>query len=130
MKKYFFWIWVSFFAVPCLYAENLKSAQPPAAVNPTVSEEEKEYTDAVVLLIDHQSGMLGVSIASDDTAKEEKVSFKVDPQTVDVTNVLNAVLEFSNIKEGDHIDIITAKDKAGKEIVTEIMDTNAVEDEG
>ena len=132
MKKYFLWIFIGFFAVPCLHAENSKGSQPlsPGVVNQAAPEEEKEYTDAVVLLIDHQSGLLGVSFTNEDTDKEEKVSFKVDPQAVDVTNALNAVLEFSNVKEGDRIDIIIAKDKAGKEIVTEIMDTNAVEDEG
>ena len=133
MNKYFLWVFIgSFIVAPCLYAEDLKDPQPPvpAAVNPIVSEEEKEYTDAVVLLIDHKSGLLGVSLADEESGKEEKLSFKVDPQAVDVTNALNAILEFSNIKEGDHIDIITVKNKEGRETVTEIMDTNAVEDEG
>lgn len=86
---------------------------------------EKEYLDAVVLLVDAKSGMIGLSWQEEGSLKEEKLSFKVDTDKVDVTNPQNQYLEFSNISVGDHMDVVTIKDQNGKETAVEILDYNA-----
>lgn len=100
------------------------AAEPNASV---AASSEKEYLDAVVLLIDPPTGMLGISMENETTRAQEKYSFKVDPQKTDITNPANDYLEFTDISIGDHMDIYTVVNANGKEEVVEIYDYNAVE---
>lgn len=118
------------FFIAVLFCVNLHAEAPPLnpaspVIQPKTSSDEKEYSDAVVVLVDSKSGMIGLSWANEQTQKEEKISFKVDPDKVDVTNPLNQYLEFPNISVGDHIDLVTVKDSDGVERVVEIIDYNA-----
>src|SRR3989338_6261050 len=127
MKRHVFLFLTGIFFCMNLYAEM--PTPPPGSPAPGAGSSltEKEYSDAVVLLIDPKSGMIGLSWLNEETQKEEKLSFQVDPESVDVSNALNQYFEFSNISIGDHVDIITVRDASGKETVVEIVDYNAVD---
>ena len=96
---------------------------------PIDQPKENEYYDAVVLLIDHEKGLLGVSILNEVTNKDEKLSFKVDPDTVYVSNSLNQYLEFADIQVGDHLDIYSVVGADGTEEVTDILDGSRFEEQ-
>ena len=127
MKKFCFLFFLAILFCVDLHAETSPLSPASPAIQPKTLSDEKEYYDAVVVLIDPKAGMIGLSWTNEETQKEEKLSFKVDPDKVDVTNPLNQILEFPNIKEGDHVDLVTIKDQNGKEKLVEIMDFNAVE---
>ena len=99
----------------------------PLAQSEAADSKAKEYEDAVVLLIDVPSGMLGVEIEDELTHLKRKLSFLVNSKDVYVTNPMNQNLEFSNIRPGDRIDFIVSVNKDGKEEVTDITDYNQVE---
>ena len=126
MKSYYCLFLIAIFFQADLYAEVSKPASPKPTIQSPGPSNEKEYSDAVVVLIDPKAGMIALSWANEQTQKEEKLSFKVDPDKVDVTNQLNQYLEFPNISVGDHVDLVTIKDQNGKEELVEIMDMNAV----
>ena len=93
----------------------------------SAAPEEKEYDDAIVLLIDASSGMLGVEIEDSGTQAKKKLSFYVNPANVYVTNPINQILEFSNVRPGDQVDLVVSMGKDGKEWVTDITDYNRFE---
>lgn len=127
MKKYCFLFFLAVLFCVDLRAETSPLSPASPAIQPKTPSDEKEYYDAVVVLIDPKAGMIGLSWTNEETQKEEKLSFKVDPDKVDVTNPLNQYLEFSNISVGNHVDLVTIKDQNGKEKLVEIMDLNAAE---
>lgn len=97
---------------------------------PSCSEEiaaSREFYGATVLLVDHDKGLLGVLAYDEVTNKEEKVSFRVDPSEVFVTDALNQPIDFSDVREGDQVDIFTEVDKDGREVVTDIADRSRLE---
>ncbi len=110
----------SFTTFLCLI--NLSSVYP-AFANP----KEKEYDDAVVLLIDAPSGMLGVEVEDENTSVKKKMSFVANPTTVYVTNPANQIFDLSAVKPGDRVDLVVSIDKNGKEEVTDITDYNQFE---
>ena len=129
MNKYCYLIVIAVLFHSDLCAEVSQPARTTSVVQPGAASNEKEYSDAVVVLIDPKTGMIALSWTNEETQKEEKLSFKVDLDQVDVTNPLNQYLEFSNISVGDHVDIVTIKPQDGKETVVEILDYNATEPE-
>ncbi|HTL69697.1 MAG TPA: hypothetical protein VL404_00240 [Candidatus Eisenbacteria bacterium] len=82
---------------------------------------EKEYYGVKVLLVDPKAGYLGVLFTDQDSGKSEKLSFRVDPENVDVINKLNKYLEFSDIVIGSNLDLYTIIEPDGKETVDEIV---------
>ncbi|HXV18613.1 MAG TPA: hypothetical protein VD883_00885 [Candidatus Omnitrophota bacterium] len=97
---------------------------------PSCSEEitaGREFYGATVLLVDHDKGLLGVLAYDEITDREEKVSFRVDPSEVFVTDALNQPIDFSDVREGDQVDIFTETDKNGREIVKDIADRSRLE---
>lgn len=110
------------FFVPRLSAMDTQEAVPLSEAASASATQEKEYYDATVLLIDHDSGMLGVKIVDETTQAETKLSFVVDPEEVNVTTTQNQYLEFSDIQVGDFLDIYTEIGKDGKEMVLDIID--------
>ena len=126
MKKYCVLFFVAALFCVDLYAEAPPSTPASPVIQPKTPLDEKEYSDAVVVLIDPKAGMIGLSWINDETQEEEKLSFKVDPDKVDVSNALNEAIEFFDIAAGDHVNLVTIKDQSGKEELVEIMDLNAV----
>lgn len=91
---------------------------------------ERDYTDATVLLIDHASGLLGISYEDEEAgAKPQKASFKINLNEVYVTNTLSHNLEFSQVLVGDHVDVLTLVDASGHETVTDIVDYNRFDED-
>lgn len=80
-----------------------------------------EYYDAIVLLIDHEKGMLAVSIPDETTGKEKKFSFVVDRAELYVSSPSGQEIEFSQIQTGDRVDLSTHVEN-GIEKVVDIMD--------
>lgn len=87
----------------------------------------REFYGATVLLVDHEKGLLGILAYDETTGKDEKVSFQVDPSEVFVTDALNQPIDFSDVREGDHVDIFTELDKEGREVVMDIADRSRLE---
>jgi hypothetical protein len=98
-----------------------EEAPPPAS-----APQETEYDNGTVLLVDHDSGMLGVSF-EDDQGVEQKLSFRVDTASVDVTNPMNHELSFSQIQVGDHVDVFCEVLPDGTERVIQIWDYNRID---
>ena len=86
-----------------------------------------DYYEGTVLLVDAPNGALGILWTNEDTDQKEKLSFTVDPKTVDVTNQLNHNLQFSDIQAGDSVDVYCETDKEGRLVVTEVVDYNRFE---
>ena len=105
----------------------LSLVSPPLLCDASANSNVREYEDAIVLLVDAPSGMLGVEIEDPQKHTKRKLSFIVNPVTVYVTNQINQNLEFSNIKPGDRADLVVSTDKDGKEIVTDITDYDQFE---
>lgn len=84
---------------------------------------EKDYEDATVVLLDHDTGMIGVTLET-PSGQTEKKSFQVDPKNVYVTNPLNHNLDWSQVQVGDHIDIYAVIGEDGRETVADIIDYN------
>lgn len=126
IKKTFYLFFSGLLFCVVIYAEDIKSP-PPVSLSPVLAGKENDYDDAVVLLIDAKSGMIGLSWLNEATNKEEKISFKIDTDKVDVTNSMNQFLEFSNISVGDHVSITAFVGPDGKETVENIVDYNAVD---
>lgn len=99
------------------------------AVDTPLGKQEKDTFDAVVLLIDHKAGLLGAQILNEETGKEEKHSFSLDPNDVYVVDSLNRPLEFTDIQVGDRVDIYSEIDAVGKETVIDIVDYSRFETE-
>ena len=93
----------------------------------SAASKEKEYDDAIVLLVDASSGLLGVEMEDEQTHVKQKLSFPVNLKNVYVTNPTNQNLEFSNVTPGDKVDLVVSLGKDGKEEVTDITDYNQVE---
>ena len=91
------------------------------------ADEEKEYWDATVLLIDAQAGDLAVSWCEDDSQKPQKIVFQTRPDDAYVVDARNRSLDFADIKPGDHVDVFTVV-KDGREVIDEIMDRNQMAD--
>ncbi len=127
MKKFYILLFFSVLFCDAVYADAVKTTVAALPTGQKASLDEKEYPDAVVLLIDPKSGMIGLSWLNEKTQKEEKLSFRVDMDKVDVSNSLNQYLEFSSISAADHVDVVTIKDQAGKETVVEIVDHSATD---
>ena len=88
---------------------------------------DKEY-QGTVLLVDHQSGALGILEDSDEN-KKQKISFRVNLKEVDVTNASNQELSFDQIEPGDRVDIEMTIKPDGKEAIYEVRDYNRFEKE-
>ncbi len=99
------------------------------AADAPLGKQEKDTFDAVVLLIDHKAGLLGIQSLNEKTAAEEKHSFSLDPNDVYVVDSLNRPLEFTDIQVGDRVDIYSEIDSAGKETVIDIVDYSRFEAE-
>lgn len=81
----------------------------------------KEYLDAEVLLIDHETGHLGIRMEGPDG--ETKAAVKADPVRVQVLNTLNQELAFSDIQVGDQVDVVALPAGEGElENAVEILD--------
>lgn len=93
----------------------------PAGAGDT-SVEEKEYDDATVLLVDHAAGLLGVGWSPEEGSQEQKLSFLVDLERLDVTNPFNHDLTFEHVTPGDHVDLFTRIGEDGTEKVVTIYE--------
>lgn len=105
------------------FASVLSAADAPAV------KLEKDYFDAVVLLIEHKAGLLGIQYFDEATGAEEKHSFRVDPEDVYVADALNRPLEFTDVQIGDRVDVYSEIDASGKEAVIDIIDYSRFEKE-
>ena len=105
----------AFFILPLALASLVFAEEAP------VKKQEKDYFDSTVLLIDHEAGLLGVQFFNEGTGKEEKHSFRVDPNGVFVSDSLNKDLEFTDIQLGDRVDIYSEISASG-ETVIEVVD--------
>lgn len=94
-----------------------KTAQAPALPGKAA---DKEYYGTKVLLVDAKAGLLGV-LYTDEAGKSEKLSFHVDPDSVDITNKTNKGLEFSDLFVGASVDLYTIIGPDGKETVDQII---------
>ncbi|MGH7198446.1 MAG: hypothetical protein ACREH5_06895 [Candidatus Omnitrophota bacterium] len=113
----------AFFILPLALASLVFAEEAP------VKKQEKDYFDSTVLLIDHEAGLLGVQLFNEETGKEEKRSFRVDPNDVFVSDSLRRNLEFTDIEVGDRVDIYSETDAAGEETVIDIVDYSRFETE-
>lgn len=86
---------------------------------------EKEYDNAVILLVDTQAGLLGVEVEDEKTHTKQRLSFSVKVSDVFVTSPMNKSVEWPDVKIGDRVDLTVSTDKDGKETVTDILDYNA-----
>lgn len=84
--------------------------------------EDKEYYGAVVMMVDHTTGLLGVRLEDEDKNEVAKHSFKVDPDGVSVLDPANRTIEFSEVKTGDLVDIFAVVSDDGFETVDQIFD--------
>jgi hypothetical protein len=87
----------------------------------------REFYGATVVLVDHEKGLLGLIAYNELTDQEEKVSFRLDPLEVYVTDALNQPMDFSGVQAGDQVDIYTEIDQNGREVVADIVDRSRLE---
>lgn len=126
---------IGLFSTAACAAEAIQSPSPAQAVKaavapaPPAASRGKEYYDAIVLLIDHDKGLLGVVVPNELTGRPQKRSFRVDVKGVVVTNHLNRMFLFSDVQAGDRVDIYTRLSPAGHEIVSDIIDYSRSEKE-
>lgn len=115
--------------VRLLFFSLLFFASVSPAADAPAPKLEKDYFDAVVLLIEHKAGLLGIQYFNEASGSEEKHSFRVDPDDVYVADALNRPLEFTDVQVGDRVDIYSEIDASGKEAVIDIIDYSRFEAE-
>ena len=81
---------------------------------------EKDYEDATLLLIDAQTGAIGVILHGETPAQDQKRSFLVDLKDVYVADAANQLMDFEELKAGDRIAFTTRSGSDGGEMVTDI----------
>ena len=87
------------------------------------------YPGGTVLLIDHDTGSLGVSFYDSKNRKGKKMAFNVDSKSVRVIDQSSRPLGFKEIAVGDFIDVYMVSEPDGTRVVAEIVNFTRMAEE-
>jgi|GEM_PF-2158391 len=133
--------WVCLFSAACVFAaEDPAPVEKPAEVSESSAQPvepaegsgpaEKEYYEGTVLMVDPQTGYIGVSFKPQiEGEPETKKAFRTGPDLTDVYDAQNQYRDFSDIRLGDFVDVTVEVSSDGTESAIFIQDFSMLPEE-